>query len=99
MYLETDCTFEHEGRKFESGGAVVTPDRIFAYLGKDSVLTDWHGKPLGTYRITATWRTPRSYVSSTMHQVYATVDGITYSGRSSGVGMSFSGRRREAQCQ
>lgn len=23
-YIEQDCTIEHEGRKFESGGAVVT---------------------------------------------------------------------------
>jgi hypothetical protein len=93
MYIEKDCTFEHEGRTFEAGGAVVTPDRIIAYLGKDGVLTDWHGNKIGTYRVTSTWRTPASYVSSTMHQVYATVDGVTYTGRSAGVGMSFKGRR------
>jgi len=85
---------------------VVTPDRIVAYLGPDTgvpgaptirglregILTDWHGTELGTYRITRTWRTPRSYVSSTMHQVYATVDGVTYTGRSAGVGMIFKGK-------
>jgi hypothetical protein len=65
---------------------------LIAYLGKDGVLTDWHGSPLGTYRVTATWRTPRSYVSSTMSQVVARVGAATYKGRSAGVGMSFRGK-------
>jgi hypothetical protein len=93
MYIEKECTVTHEGRTFEAGGAVVTPGRIVAYLGRDGVLTDWHGKPLGNYRITASWSTPHSFVSDTMHQVYATVDGVTYTGRSAGVSMIFKGRR------
>jgi hypothetical protein len=95
-YVETDCTVEFDGRKFSAGGAVVSSERIIAYLAKDGVLTDWHGKPLGTYRITSTWRTPRSYVSSTMSQVLAIVDGIAYTGRSAGVGMAYVGRRKRA---
>ena len=90
--IEPDCTFTHEGRAFTAGGAVVTPERITAYLGQNGQLTDWHGNVLGTYRITATWRTPRSFVSATMHQVYATVNGVQYTGRSAGVGMVFAGR-------
>lgn len=91
-YIETDCTIEHDGRKFTAGGAYVAPDRIVAYLGKDGALTDWHGKQLGTYRITRTWPTPRSFASSTMSQVYAVVDSVTYQGRSAGDGMIFRGR-------
>ena len=93
-YVETKCVFTHEGRSYESGGAIVTPDRIIAYLCKDHQLNDWHGNKLGTYRITSTWKTPRSYVSDVMHQVYAKVDGVTYTGRSAGEGMIFTGRRR-----
>jgi hypothetical protein len=92
-YIEKDCTVTHKGRSFEAGGAVVTPNHIVAYLAKDGALTDWHGKPLGTYRIVATWRTPRSYVSTTMHAVHARVDGVVYKGRSAGVGMVFCGKR------
>lgn len=68
-YIDKDCVIEHAGRKFEAGGAYVTPDYITAYLGKaqwsDSWgllriphgdLQDWHGNKLGTYRITASWR-------------------------------------------
>jgi hypothetical protein len=73
-YIEPDCTFHHEGRAFTAGGAVVTPDRITAYLGKDGALTDWHGNRLGTYRLTATWRLPwNAWQSSTMSQVRAVV--------------------------
>lgn len=96
-YIEQNCTIKHEGREFTSGGAFVTPEYAVAYLGKDGVLTDWHGKPIGTYRVTSTWRTPRSFVSSTMSQVRATIDGIVYHGRSAGVGMVFTGKRAKVQ--
>jgi hypothetical protein len=91
-YIETDCTITHEGRSFTSGGAVVTDDRIVAYLGKDKVLTDWHGNAIGTYRIVSTWKTPRSYMSDVMHAVHATVNGKLYKGRSMGEGMAFTGK-------
>jgi hypothetical protein len=70
----------------------VHRDRLVAYLGPDGVLETWGGQPIGRYYITATWRTPRSYVSTAMSQVYATVDGRIYTGRSAGLGMSFRGR-------
>ena len=92
-YIEQDCTVTHNGRAYTSGGAVVAPRAIIAYLGKDGALTDWHGDKLGTYRITATWRTPGSWKSGTMSQVYATVDGTRYTGRSGGEGMVFVGRK------
>lgn len=96
-YLETDCTFTHEGRTFESGGALVTPAYVVAYLAKDGVLTDWHGRPLGTYRSVATWKTPRSYFAPSMSQVVANVDGIIYTGRSAGIGCIYRGRARRHQ--
>ena len=95
QYIETDCTIEHEGRKFTSGGAIVTPERIIAYLGKAGTLTDWHGQQIGTYRITSTWCTPRSWFSSTVSQVHAHVDGVNYTGRSAGEGCVFAGKRRK----
>lgn len=96
-YVEKDCVFEHEGRKFESGGAVVTDDYIVAYLGKANApgvfdLTDWHGNVIGAARITATWQR-RSYVSTFLHQVHATVNGTEYTGRCAGVEMVYHGRK------
>ena len=106
-YVETDCTFEHEGRSFESGGAVITPDYVIGYVGdvleefpigaKLRALTNWHGLQIGTIRLTSSWRTPRSYVSSHYYQAYAKVDGVTYTGRTAGKGMIFKGRRAAKQ--
>ena len=96
-YVETNCTVEHEGKKFEASGAFVSADFIVGYLGKDGVLTDWHGNKIGQYWITSTWKTPRSYVSYTMHQVGAYVDGVFYTGRSAGEGMCFKGKRSAKQ--
>jgi hypothetical protein len=94
-YLEKDCTVEHQGQKFTNNGAFVSQKHIVAYLGKDGQLQDWHGKRLGQYWITSTWKTPRSYVSNTMNQVLAVCDGIEYTGRSAGIGMIFKGRVRK----
>src|SRR5262245_10359732 len=93
-YTETDCTFEFNGQTFEAGGAVVTPERIVAYLDGGCLLTDWHGKVIGSYRVTSSWATPRSYVSSRQYQIEAVVDGVTYTGRSAGVGMIVKGKRK-----
>lgn len=99
-YIERKCTISHEGREFSAGGAIVTPDHLVAYVGKKLTnvvgqreLTDWHGDILGTCYISSTWATPRACVSSTMCQVYATVDGVTYTGRCAGEGMVFRGRK------
>jgi hypothetical protein len=92
-YIEKDCFSENGDKQFEATRAYVNPDYIVAYLGQaqwsDSWgllhiphgdLTDWPGNKLGTYRITSTWKT-RPY-GDKMHQVYAMVDGVTYTGRS-----------------
>ena len=109
-YVETECTVEHNGRKFESGGAVVTPERIIAYPGKpigDGMgcdkfgptsrreLCDWHGNVIGTCVFASSWPV-RSYLGSRMYQIYATVNGVTYTGRGTGEGMAFSGKRCKA---
>lgn len=99
-YVETGCTITHEGRTFEAGGAVVTPDYVIAYLSLDGTryhITDWHGQHLANARITATWRTPHSWLSDTMHQVEATIDGITYTGRSGGAGLIWRGRPKRSK--
>lgn len=97
VYVETDCTFEHDGQVYESGGAYVSPVYAIGYLGREDgrlVLTSWKGIRLGTARIVATWRTPGSYVSSHYHQVEATINGAIYTGRSAGEGMIWKGRAK-----
>lgn len=96
-YVESDCTIEHEGRKFTAGGEVVTDRFITAYLGKNGVLTDWHGEAIGTYRILSTWYTLRSHISSTMNSVECFVNGVRYVGRSAGVGMYINAKRSPRQ--
>jgi hypothetical protein len=96
-YVEHGCTVQHEGRSFTAGGAVVTDDRIIAYPGKDGILQDWHGNAIGTWRVLSTWRTPRSFLSSTMSGIEARVNGVRYVGRGAGVGMIFRGRRSTRQ--
>lgn len=95
-YIETDCTFVHADRTFESGGAVVAADYLVAYPGERGVLNDWHGRPLGGWRPVASWRV-HSYVGGMMYQIEATVAGVTYTGRGYGVGMLFSGKRKAGQ--
>ena len=93
VYVEKDCVFEFQGRKFESGGAFVSPEYVIAYPGKDGVLKSWHGKPLGTWKAVASWPV-RSYIGSTMYQIEAIIDNIVYTGRGFGEGMLYRGKRK-----
>lgn len=95
-YVETDCTIEHEGRTFESGGAIVTPDAIIAYPARDGVLTDWHSRPIGTWKQIASWPVD-SYIGSTMYQIEARVNGVVYTGRGFGVSCIYRGKRKASQ--
>lgn len=95
-YIEQDCTIEHEGHKFTSGGAIVTNKFITAYLGKGSILSDWHGKQIGTYTILSSWPI-HSYVTNRMYSVECFVNGVRYIGRSAGVGMSINAKRSSRQ--
>lgn len=106
-YLEKDCTITHEGRTFEAGAAAYDGQRIVAYVGKplgdgmgcdrsgptsQRALTDWHGRQIGTIMLGKGWRI-RSYLSDRMYQGYARVNGVTYTGRTLGEGLAFTGRR------
>lgn len=71
------------------------PQEIGGYLTHGGVLTDWNGKKIGTYRIIASWKLPNSYISDRMFQAEAIVNGVTYTGRSAGVGMAYRGKRKK----
>jgi hypothetical protein len=96
-YVETNCVFEHDGRAFESGGAVVTSDYLIAYPATDGILNDWHGRQLGTWRSVASWRIFNSWQGERMHQIEAVVNGIRYTGRGFGESMIYRGRRKAGQ--
>jgi len=47
-YIEQDCTFEHEGKLYTSGGAFVSPTHIIAYpKGKDPIFERINGHTPG----------------------------------------------------
>lgn len=95
-YIEQDCTIEHEGRKFTSGGAVVTQDYLIAYPGKGGILNDWHGNQIGTWRVLssrpAIFFGQRSWQGSRYYFMRATVQGREYALRGFGEGMIAKGR-------
>jgi hypothetical protein len=104
-YVEQDCTFEHAGRKFEAGGAVVTDKFITAYLKAmcswsshehSGILTDWHGKQIGTYRVLSSWPI-HSFITDRMYSVECFVNGVRYVGRSAGAGMAINAKRSPKQ--
>ena len=97
-FVEQDCTFEHEGRKFESGGAVVTDQWLIAYPGDAGRLNDWHGNQIGTYRVMSTWKLPwYCWQSSTMSSIECRVNGVRYVGRGAGKGMILRAKRSPRQ--
>ncbi len=73
-YIEHDCTFDHEGRRFTSGG------------------TNCRGDQIGTCVLASSWRV-HNYIGSHMHQIYATIEGVKYTGRGFGEGMIVNLRR------
>jgi hypothetical protein len=99
-----EATVIHEGKRFTAGGAVVQPDHVIGYLkfppnatkcvGACGELVSWSGEKIGTFVITSSWKTPRSYVSSRMFQVRAYIVGVgAFTGRSAGNGMIYKGKR------
>jgi len=95
-YVERDCTFEHAGHTFESGGAVVTEDYIVAYPKANGELGDWHGQTMGTWRVMSSWPI-RSWIGSRMYSIECFVNGVRYVGRGFGVGMSLRAKRSPRQ--
>lgn len=71
---------------------------VTGYMASDmATVTDWHGTPLGKAKVIASWATPFSYVSERWFQVECTIDGVTYTGRTAGEGMSYRGKRKVRQ--
>lgn len=95
-YVEQDCSIEHEGNTYTSGGAVVTEQYLIAYPGANGVLNDWHGKPLGTWRVLSSWPV-RSWIGSRMYSIECYVEGVRYVGRGFGKGMSLRAKRSPRQ--
>lgn len=97
-FVEAASVFR-AGRRFTAGGAAVQGGRAVGYLKKNTdgtwSLTGWGSGKLGPCQITATWRTPRSYVSSTMVQAECKIDGVWYTGRGAGDGMLWQGKRKK----
>ena len=84
-FAETNCTVNFQGREFTAGGAYIVGDHALVYIIKGQA-KDWHGKKLGTVRVTSTWRAypPRSYSRMwyTMTAVRVTMlDGSVWYGR------------------
>ena len=96
-YVESDCTFTHEGQTFESGGAMVTDTHLVAYLAKDDVTVQtWKGEPIGKARQTGKWRVD-SHIGTYMHSYRVTLDnGAQYNARGFGKLMVLTGRRAKA---
>ena len=96
IFVESDCTFTFDGRSFESGGAIVTPNAIVAYPGANGQLKDWHGNVIGTWRAVSKWRIDSHY-SSHMYQIEAIVNGIAYTGRGMGEGIIYRGKVKKGK--
>ena len=63
------------------------------HVGAVGAVTDWHGEPLGTARIVASWRLPRHcYISDRMFQIECVIDGVLYTGRGCGSSMIWKGK-------
>lgn len=103
-FIEQNCSIELEGKIFSASGAYIAGDRALCYLKLPNgdqpyargTVTDWHGNELGACVVTARWCTPRSWVSSHMLQVEATINGRVYTGRSAGDGMLWAGKVKKA---
>jgi hypothetical protein len=90
------ATMTHEGRDYTALGSLVDlqAGRIMGYLhelpgDRDRFyLTSWDGCFMYILlRRVSTWKTPRSYVSTTYSAFRTVIDGYVYSGRGAGSGM------------
>lgn len=78
----TDILVAYVGKKLGDGMGV---DRNGPTSRRE--LIDWHGKQIGTCYLSSSWKV-QSYVGSRMYQIYATVNGKTYTGRGFGEAMA-----------
>ncbi len=96
-FVEKDCTFEFDGRTFESGGAVVSAQHIVVYPRSDGKVCDWHGNVLGEAFVLSSWRIPRSFMAARMYSFAVYVNGVRYVGRGAGNGMILKAKRSSRQ--
>ena len=96
-YIEKDCIITHKGKSFESGGAFVSDQYLIAYPSENSILKDWHGNVIGTYKVissrSAVFFGYPSWHGSKYYYMRATVDGKQYALRGFGSGMIAKGKR------
>jgi hypothetical protein len=90
------ATMTHDGKDYTALGSLVDLEKgvILGYLhelpgDRDRFyLTSWDGCFMYILlRRVSTWKTPRSFVSSTYSAFRTVIDGHVYSGRSAGHGM------------
>ena len=102
QFVEQDCTIEHEGRTFESGGAYIVDGRIAAYPAKAphngrQPLCDWHGNEIGYWYVInsrpAVFFGYQSFMGDRYYYMRGVVDGVRYSLRGFGPGMIATGKR------
>ena len=70
-----------------------TPNNYVTSFGKLFIaarraLTDWRGNQIGYCYLASSWPIRSSYIGSRMYQIYATVDGVQYTGRGFGQSMA-----------
>ena len=83
-------TVKHEGKEFSALGSVIDEvSGVIVGYPKGNTLQTWDGKAIEglTLRVTSSWRTSRSYVSSRVFAYSATYKGKRYHGRGAGDGM------------
>lgn len=102
------ATIKHEGKEYSAMGAYISDNYVVGYISKAEPvenfphvtqhwLTTWQGEKIGRAYVVSTWRTPRSYLSSTMSQIEVNIAGKMYTGRGSGVGMIWKGKAKKGK--
>lgn len=86
-YIEQDCIFEHEGHKYEAGGAYITDEFVIGYMNSDMTkINTWHGELItDNVKITSSWRMPwNCWISERQYQIKALINGKWFTGRTMG---------------
>ena len=105
-FVETDCTFEHNGHTFTANGAAIYGDRIVCYAKAPDgpqptrqwvpkrgwTFTDWHGNKLGDGFVTSHWCLPGLFGTQILSFSVTLTDGRRYYCRGQGDGMVATGR-------
>jgi hypothetical protein len=91
LFVETDCAIEHDGKRFEAGGAWICdctdgfrrgvvyakPNDDKAQWACRGVVTTWHGEKIADAWFGSTYR--GNYCR--MRSVSFTIDGVVFTGR------------------